>query len=154
MRTSGQRFSGLATGRKSGVRRFLCFLTLFGLMLPLSESATVVIQFKGANANRSAEATFSQTAPGQNLVVTLANNYLGDVLVPSDVLTATFFTLPGNPTLTRISAVVPSGNTVLFGSTDPGGVIGGEWAYKAGLSGAPGGANRGISSGVRPLQHQ
>ncbi|MCX7827070.1 MAG: PEP-CTERM sorting domain-containing protein, partial [Verrucomicrobiae bacterium] len=105
----------------------------------------MVIQFKGGNANRSADVTFSQTAPGQNLVVTLANDYPGDVLVPSDVLTAVFFKLPGNPTLTRISAVVPSGNTVLFGPTDPGGVIGGEWAYRNNING-PGAANQGISS--------
>ena len=104
-------------------------------MLPVSVPAMVVIQFKGANANRSADVTFSQAAPGQNLVVTLANNYLGDVLVPSDLLTAVFFKLPGNPTLTPTSAVVPSGSTVLFGSTDPGGVVGGEWAYNNSING-------------------
>lgn len=146
MRTSGQQSSEFATGRKSKGRLLLPFLALLGLVLPLSAMATVVIQFKGASANRSAEATFSQAAPGQNLVVTLVNNYPGDVLVPTDILTAVFFKLPSNPTLTRISAVVPSGNTVLFGSTDPGGVIGGEWAYRGGLSGAPLGAKAGISS--------
>jgi hypothetical protein len=34
---------------------------------------------------------------------------------------------------------------VHFGVTDPGGVVGGEWAYKDGISG-PGGADEGISS--------
>lgn len=39
-----------------------------------------------------------------------------------------------------------SGGAIFFGGTDPGGVVGGEWAYKAGLSGLPRGATQGISS--------
>jgi hypothetical protein len=35
---------------------------------------------------------------------------------------------------------------VLFGGTDPGGSVGGEWAYASNLNGAPGGARWGISS--------
>ena len=82
-----------------------------------------------------------------NLQVTLSNTSTADVLNPSQVLTAVFFTLAGNPTLTRISAVLGSGSTVLF---DPdgqpaGGIVGGEWAYGSGLVG-PGGTNQGISS--------
>jgi hypothetical protein len=65
---------------------------------------------------------------------------------PIDVLTAVFFTLPGDPALIRLSAVLASGSSVLFGGTDTGGVVGGEWAYKSGLSGAPLGATAGISS--------
>jgi hypothetical protein len=61
-----------------------------------------------------------------NLVVTLTNKSLTDVLVPSDVLTAVFFTLAGDLTLTPLSAVLGLGSTVLFGVTDPGGIVGGK----------------------------
>ena len=62
------------------------------------------------------------------------------------MLDAVFFDIQGNPTLSSISAVLAPGSTVLFGGTDPGGVVGGEWAYGAGLSGAPNGTTQGISS--------
>src|SRR5262249_19247162 len=55
--------------------------------------------------------------------------------------------------LTPVSAVLGNGSTVLFpdpafapSGTDPGGVVGGEWAYKSGLSGTPGSAKQGVSS--------
>jgi hypothetical protein len=102
------------------------------------------ITFTGSSGNRSASATFEQL--GKTLQVTLTNTSLADVMQPVDVLTAVFFTLAGAPSLTRTSAVLGSGSHVLFGGTDPGGVVGGEWAYKSGLSGAPLGAIAGISS--------
>lgn len=82
-----------------------------------------------------------------NLQVTVINTSTADVLNPSQVLTAVFFTLAGDTTLTTISAVLGTGSTVLF---DPdgqpaGGIVGGEWAYGSGLLG-PGGTNQGISS--------
>jgi hypothetical protein len=83
---------------------------------------------------------------GTTLEVTLTNTSLADVMQPVDVLTAVFFTLAGTSSLTRMSAVLDPGSLVLFGSTDPGSVVGGEWAYKSGLSGAPLGATAGISS--------
>jgi len=115
-------------------------------MLPVSVPAMVVIQFKGANANRSAEVTFSQAASGEDLVLKLSNISSSDVLVQSDVLTSTFFTLAGKPTLTPKSVILADGSTVLFGSSGPGGNVGREWAYKQGLTGAPGGAQSGVSS--------
>ena len=81
---------------------------------------------------------------GTNVIATLTNTSMTDALVPTDVLTAAFFNLTGGFTLTPVSAVVAPGSTVLFGTTDPGGVVGGEWAYLCGLSGAPAGC--GISS--------
>ena len=92
---------------------------------------------------RAASATFTDL--GGQLLVSLSN--LGtDVVQPDQVLTAIFFNLAGNPTLGRVSAVVPAGSSVLFGSTGPGGVVGGEWAYATGLSGLPLGATQGIGS--------
>ncbi len=100
--------------------------------------------FTASSGDLSASANF--VASGGTLTVTLTNTSTSDVLIPADVLTGVFFTIPQNPTLTRDSATVALGSSVLFGSTDSGGVVGGEWAYKDGLVGAPGGADEGISS--------
>jgi PEP-CTERM motif len=96
---------------------------------------------------RAASATFNNLGGGI-LGVTLTNTSTFDVLVPVDVLTAVFFTLAGDPTLARVSALLGAGSSVFY---DPdgqpaGGVVGGEWAYVDGLAGAPGGADEGISS--------
>jgi hypothetical protein len=98
----------------------------------------------GSSGNRAASATFDTS--GTNLIVTLTNTSTEDVLVPVDVLTAVFFTLAGNPTLTSVSAVLKTGSSVLFDPAPAGGVVGGEWGYVDGLAGAPGGADEGISS--------
>jgi hypothetical protein len=93
-------------------------------------------------------ATASFETKGTDLVVTLANTSTSDVIDPSQVLTAVFFDLTGvnGLDLMPVSAVVPQGSSVLFGGTDAGTSVGGEWAYKSGLSGAPGGGGYGISS--------
>jgi hypothetical protein len=101
------------------------------------------ITFEGVSGHRSASVTFA--AAGSDLLVTLSNPSPFDVVEPIDVLTAVFFSLPGDPALTRGSAVLAGSSVVLFGGTDPGGVVGGEWAYRGGLAG-PGGATQGISS--------
>lgn len=98
--------------------------------------------FLGSDGVRTATAIFDAT--GTNLTIKLKNIGL-DILQPDQVLTGVFFTLSGNPVLTPVSAIVPSGSSVLFGSTDPGGVVGGEWAYATGISG-PIGTVSGISS--------
>lgn len=115
-------------------------------------SATSVV-FTGTDDNRGATATFSQS--GNNLLVTLANTFQNDVMVPNDVLTAVFFDVKGNPTLTRVSAMLSSGSTILFAptpGTNPPGSVGGEWAYKNGLSIGSGVGTQGISSsGLGPF---
>lgn len=98
--------------------------------------------FLGTDGSRIATATFDTS--GTNLTISLRN--IGpDVLAPDQVLSAIFFTLAGNPVLAPVSAIVPGSSSVLFGTTDPGGVVGGEWAYAAGIA-APYLADRGISS--------
>lgn len=88
-------------------------------------------------------------AQGNNLVVTLANTSSADVLVPADILTCLFWDVVGNPlALTPVSAVLAPGSVVHF---DPdgqpaGGVVGGEWDYRSGIVGAPGGATYGLGS--------
>lgn len=114
-------------------------------MLGVASASAAPLFTQAALGNRSASAVF-EVKDDTKLQVTLTNTSLVDVEEPEFVLTAVFFDIPGNPTLGRESAVVAVGSTVLFGTTDPGNVVGGEWAYKGGLVGAPHGAAYGISS--------
>ncbi len=112
-------------------------------LLAVSGASADSITFSGSSGSLSASAKFELV--GNTLTVTLTNTSTADVLIPTEVLTAVFFDIAGNPTLTPNSAVLGSGTTVFFGPSN-GGNVGGEWAYAAGLSGAPGGATQGISS--------
>ncbi|MBI4557609.1 MAG: PEP-CTERM sorting domain-containing protein [Candidatus Hydrogenedentes bacterium] len=103
------------------------------------------VVFEGTSGSLSASVEFE--IDGSNLVATLTNTSTADVLVPADVLTAVFFSVVGDPTLTRVSAVLNVGSVVFFGGTDPGGVVGGEFAYLIGIGGStPNGETQGISS--------
>jgi hypothetical protein len=92
----------------------------------------------------AASANFTVSAG--NLVVTLCNTSTDDTTLPTDVLTAVFFDIAGNPTLTPVSALLEAGSTVIYDSQPAGGVVGGEWAYGNGLSTPPAPATQGISS--------
>jgi len=99
----------------------------------------------------SASVTFDLSVSGTttNLLVTLTNLATYEPNDPPDILTAVFFSLAGDPTLAKVSALLNVGSVgVEDGSTltVPGGVVGGSWAYAAGLSAAPGGANEGIGA--------
>lgn len=133
--------------------QFLIGSSVAGTALAVSLLTAVPAQaltFTGSGTNPastlpiSAAADFSTS--GSNLVVQLTNTSAADVLVPSDVLTAVFFTLPGNPTLSRVSALLAPGSQVFY---DPqgqpaGGVVGGEWTYRTGINVS--GASQGTSS--------
>lgn len=122
--------------------RSLCSLG-FGLVA-LCATTAHAITFTGSKGSRSASVSFVQS--GDELAVTLENTSNADVLAPRDVLTAVFFTLAGDPHLQPVSALVLGGDIVLFGSPEAGGGVGGEWAYKNHLAGAPRHADEGISS--------
>lgn len=108
-------------------------------------ASATAITFNGSSGSLAASVTFDTS--GTDLIVTLTNTSINDVLVPADILTAVFWNVNGDPlSLTRTSAVLNAGSSVVFGSTDPGNVVGGEWAYKSGLMGAPFGTTYGISS--------
>ncbi|MBI4578841.1 MAG: PEP-CTERM sorting domain-containing protein [Planctomycetes bacterium] len=120
-------------------------VVVVGLSCALSASVLATpIEFTGSSGGLAASALFE--VDGSTLVVTLTNTSTEDVAVPAEILTALFFSSDVPLTLTRTSAVVPAGSSVAFGGTDPGGVVGGEWAYRSGLVGAPGGRPYGISS--------
>ena len=112
------------------------------LMLTALTSHATPITFSAASGTRAAEATFVNS--GGNLIVTLTNTSTFDVLVPVDVLTAVYFDFSGG-SLTRVSALLNSGSSVYYGPSN-GGNVGGEWAYKNGVSGAPFGANTVITA--------
>lgn len=81
------------------------------------------------------------------LIITLTNSSLNDVLVQSSVLTGVFWDITGPAlSLMTVSAVLGPGSIVHFDSPPPGDVVGGEWAYVGGLSGAPENTDYGISS--------
>jgi hypothetical protein len=119
-----------------------------GLAVGAPTAGAVSVGFFGSSGLLAASVAFSQAAPGGNLTVTLTNTGTADTLLPSDVLTAVFFSLAGDPVLTRISAVLGPGSSVIYDpdGQPPGGVVGGEWAYRGGLTGLPLGASAGISS--------
>jgi len=102
------------------------------------------ISFASSSGNLAATASFNVS--GTKLLVTLDNTSTHDVLVPADVLNAVFFDITGNPTLTRVSATISAGGQMINAAFPVGGDVGGEWAFKAALSGAPGGGKYGISS--------
>ncbi len=118
--------------------------TVAGLALAAS-SASASVVFTGSDATRAASAQFAVS--GSSLVITLTNTSANDAMVPVDILTGVYFDIQGAAlSLTRTSAVLGAGSSVVSGSSDAGGVVGGEWAYKGGMVGAPHSAKYGISS--------
>jgi hypothetical protein len=106
------------------------------------------ITYSFADDDRSASVEFARC--GSDLIVTLTNTSTADALVPTDILTAVFFEVVGNPTLTRTSAVVPLGSSVFVGGTGvdetpPDRVVGGEWSYVNSIVAVPP-QNEGVSS--------
>ncbi len=88
------------------------------------------VTFSFGEDQRAASAAFrSFTSDGKDYLEVILSNMGADVLVPEEVLTAVFFDLESDPTLTPESAVLASGSIVLFDSQPAGGVVGGEWAY-------------------------
>jgi hypothetical protein len=118
-------------------------------------SASAAVTFGGSAAGNdagetnSATATFALSVSGTttDLVITLTNTADYKPNDPPDMLTAVFFTLSGDPTLTKVSGALSAGCcTVDSGTNLTVTGCGGSWAYAAGLSGAPRNANEGISS--------
>src|SRR5438128_2587712 len=128
-------------------RHFKAFVAAAAfLTLPLIAEA---VTFSGSSGTLSASVSF--TVVGSDLVVTLTNTSPNDALVPTDILSAVFFSATGDPLLLRTSAVLNTGSTTILtgggsgSGTDPGGVVGGEWGYLNNLN-VLGGKNEGISA--------
>jgi hypothetical protein len=123
---------------------------VFATSANLCQATTAQFSTPASALPRNATVLFDDA--GGNLTVTLTNLQSTAAADPTFILTAVFFQLTGDPALTSTSATLAAGSTVLNPSsgtgTDPGGVVGGEWAYKNGLSQTIGGGsqNQGISS--------
>lgn len=123
------------------------------LLAPSVANSATVYQYKDGtcttllNCSRWAEASFDIV--GGNLQVTLTNKSTADTLVPTDVLTAVYFSGIANVAIQSGinfgSAVLAPGSTVFYdaGGQPAGGVVGGEWAYNTFASGATGIDNAG-----------
>jgi hypothetical protein len=118
-------------------------LTLAVVLAPLAARAAS-ITYSFTNGGLGASAQFDQS--GSDLIVTLTNTGSGDALDPNDILTAVFFDVAGGPSLSRTSAMVAAGSSILVGGTNnvlassgnptiqaalDAGNVGGEWAYLA-----------------------
>ena len=90
-------FTGLATG-------------LIMLTATVAAQATP-ITFAASSGALAASVTFEVS--GTNLMVTLTNTSMADVLVPSNVLTAVFFDINGVGALASVSALL-DGSTVYY----------------------------------------
>jgi hypothetical protein len=132
------------------MKRTLLILFAMVLLIGVAEIAKADFFYESTTgAPLKASANFAVS--GNNLIVTLKNTSSADVLVPSDILTAVFFTLSGNPSLTPVSALLGAGSQIFYDTLDVNGNpltnnVGGEWGYANGLSGAPRSADEGISS--------
>jgi PEP-CTERM motif-containing protein len=136
--------ASLFRGISMPLRRILA--VPFAAMLAAFGSAQAQVTFTANDGGvRDASATFEFLSSSQ-LRIVLTNTSTFDVVNPSQVLTGLFFDIAGSPTLSATSAVLTSGSSVIYDSAPAGGVVGGEWAYASGLSGAPLGADYGIAS--------
>jgi hypothetical protein len=131
--------------KKNTIKRAIGLLGVLGVTAGAGSVASASLTYiaSGTNPNApdnalSASATFDVS--GNDLVITLQNTGAA-ASVPSDVLTAFYFSISGNPTLTPLAI---SSGTILNPS-GTGGNLAGNWEYAANIT-APGGANSGISS--------
>jgi MYXO-CTERM domain-containing protein len=106
-------------------------------------SASHAIVLSGGSGHRAASVEF--TVSGSRLYVELTNTSTQDVMQPTDVLTGVFFRTVGDHDFNPFAATLCRDSRVFFGP-DGGGNLGGEWAYRDDLSGAPMGMTHGISS--------
>jgi len=151
---ASKRFAG-SIPRFSMRARAAMLLAALAVLLATTAQSAVTYTGSGpgndASETNSASVTFDLSVSGTttNLLMSLTNLATYKPNDPSDILTAVFFSLTGDPTLTKLSASLNAGSVgVEDGSTltVPGGIVGGSWAYAAGLNGAPGNANEGISA--------
>lgn len=112
------------------------------LLLPLRTFAADLTVGNGVGG-----ATVTFAASGGNLTITLTNGSTNDPFTASGILTGVFFDIAGDPTLTKVSARLC--DTCSVGGEyqpDPGGGVGGEWAYKSNAAGLLWGLDYGVSA--------
>jgi hypothetical protein len=128
-------------------------LAATAIVLASPADATVIFTASGTAASVAVSAEASFTISGNTLTVTLRNtsaSHSGQD-VPGSTLTGVFFDLTGNPTLTPVSALIPSGSSIAQAATCSTGLaacgtnnVGGEFGYQGTSLGH--GSDRGIAS--------
>jgi len=113
--------------------RMRFFITTLGaaLLSLMWASPSRAITFTGSSGTLAASADFELS--GSTLTVTLTNTSTNTALDPTDVLTAVAFNT--TKALTPVSASLPTGTTVWYGSITN---TGDGWGYGSGLSDAHG----------------
>jgi|ERR1017187_947663 hypothetical protein len=103
------------------------------------------LTYTATNKTLSASATFAVS--DLKLVITLSNTASNDPSTSAEILTGIFFTLVGDPALTRTSALLGPDTAIKGrpGVSGPGMDVGGQWAYRNDLTGLPHGADEGLS---------
>jgi hypothetical protein len=111
-------------------------------------SVTFTAKGPGSAPGKTLDTSVTFAVSNLNLIVTLSNNGAFDPSVPADILTAIFFKIDGDPALTPVSAQLGPDSSVIAHPLPVGfdGNVGGEWAYRNDLTGAPLDANEGIST--------
>jgi hypothetical protein len=126
---------------------------LAGVFACATMDAPAAVTFSGSSTfggtGISASATFDTDGTG-DLLVTLVNTFTGDTPDQSHVLTALFFDGANGLTPVQNSAIAPVGSTEWNKgskvSLEGPPILGQQWEYLSGISGAPGSATAGISS--------
>jgi hypothetical protein len=114
----------------------MCRLIRFALILaavlamPLRGYATDLSYDNGAGAS------VLFTSSGGNMTVTLSNNWTGDPARAREILTGVLFNVDpaiGDLITTGTAVICKTCSVTNGGKTDPGGSVGGEWAFRGGL---------------------
>jgi hypothetical protein len=135
-------------GRNSLALKTLVLCSLLVGLVPVAYADSQV--FTGSSGNLSASASFDFS--GSTLTLTLANTAAINPGTTAGALTGVFFDLKGNPTLTPVSALLPTGSSVIqagaCGVRSCSGItnVGGEFGYAAGGLSSLAGTDRGIAS--------
>jgi len=126
---------------------FIVALALF-IVASKAQAVTFTATGVGKTPGDTLKASVVFAVSNLDLIVTLSNTGTVDPSTPADVLSAVLFNIEGDPKLTPVSADLDTGSSIIADPLPMGfdGDVGGEWAYRSGLAGAPDGANEGISS--------
>ena len=120
---------------------------VLSLMGNMAQGLTYTATGSGDSTNKELSAFATFAISNQKLVITLSNTATYDASDANDILTAIFFTLTGNPTLTGTSAVLGSDTAIKDrpGVSGPGMNVGSAWSYRDDMTDLPDDATDGIS---------
>ena len=129
------------------IERFIIALVL-SVVATQAHGVTFTATGVGATPSQTLKASVVFAVSNLDLIVTLSNTGTFDPSNPADILAAVFFDIQGDPKLTPVSAQLETDSSIIAHPLPLGfdGDVGGEWAYRNDLTGAPDGANEGISS--------